>query len=437
MRSVATSRNVPGRFELATQARQDYAAPLDGLLTLHVNLHDEVTTGQRLFSLDSQAWRELKQSAAAARARVAQTSASVVEASANLERAPLAGRMAEFRSDAGLRHKDSLRLAVDAAAREVEEMANIHARFGGKQIELNESRTRLANAKASLREAEEESIDQDREILRLASEASSVFRPGPVLMAELEARRSEWTAAQEELESILQSIHALRHYSASPTLHQDQDQNDTGPLVIRSRNAGIVRGLTLASGSRVGPPTTVLMVVDRQGVVFRSIASQADQQIFRPGQRARIYSPDDASRTRTLPALVGLSPEASFRTRSFDLLLLPQGRADWAVDGVGAEAEVTLSESEETMPTIPRAALTRDGLQQVYFLRDRSNPDKVIRQVADPGPSNEDWISLESGVSEGDEVVVGGLHQLKIATQLNKSMTGHFHADGTYHEGED
>jgi len=40
-------------------------------------------------------------------------------------------------------------------------------------------------------------------------------------------------------------------------------------------------------------------------------------------------------------------------------------------------------------------------------------------------------------VKEGDEVVLNGLYQLMVATSGSIQKGGHFHADGTFHEGDE
>jgi hypothetical protein len=48
-------------------------------------------------------------------------------------------------------------------------------------------------------------------------------------------------------------------------------------------------------------------------------------------------------------------------------------------------------------------------------------------------------VIVQSGLAEGDEVVVDGLYELKLATSQAGGAVkgGHFHADGTFHaDGE-
>ena len=46
------------------------------------------------------------------------------------------------------------------------------------------------------------------------------------------------------------------------------------------------------------------------------------------------------------------------------------------------------------------------------------------------------WVALLSGVRDGDQIVLDGAFQLMLATSGSIQKGGHFHSDGTYHEGE-
>ncbi len=86
---------------------------------------------------------------------------------------------------------------------------------------------------------------------------------------------------------------------------------------------------------------------------------------------------------------------------------------------------------------MPLHAVVRDGLTPIIFKRDPKDPDKVIRMEADLGIDDGRWVVVKSGVKEGDEVVLDGVYQLMLATSGTAAKGGHFHSDGTFHEGED
>jgi multidrug efflux pump subunit AcrA (membrane-fusion protein) len=111
-------------------------------------------------------------------------------------------------------------------------------------------------------------------------------------------------------------------------------------------------------------------------------------------------------------------------------------QAAWDRAGVAASVEVTLAGGAEEL-AIPTSAIVRDGTVSVIFRRDPANADKVIRMEADLGVSDGRWTVIQSGVKQGDEIVIGGNYQLMLATSGSAPKGGHFHSDGTYHEGED
>ena len=61
----------------------------------------------------------------------------------------------------------------------------------------------------------------------------------------------------------------------------------------------------------------------------------------------------------------------------------------------------------------------------------------MIRIEADLGAEDGRYVELKSGVKTGDEVVEDGAYQLMLASSAVDRRGGHFHADGTFHEGED
>ena len=97
---------------------------------------------------------------------------------------------------------------------------------------------------------------------------------------------------------------------------------------------------------------------------------------------------------------------------------------------------MVIDESGATELAIPLAAVQRDGLVPVIFRRAPDNPGQAIRLEADLGLDDGRWIEVLSGVGEGDEIVLDGGFQLMLATSGTIQQGGHFHADGTYHEGE-
>jgi len=206
-------------------------------------------------------------------------------------------------------------------------------------------------------------------------------------------------------------------------------------LTVYARAAGIVAPERLAQGAAVSERDAVLATVDPARVRFRATALHGDLGRWQDGAKAALV-PIAASHTAALPARICLGLEADPRTRTVDLIAWPLGaeRPLWARAGLAAVLEITRAGGNEEL-AIPLAATVRDGLKPILFRRDPADPDQVIRVDADLGADDGVWVQVLSGLREGDSVVVGGIYPLLLSGAGAAAKGGHFHADGTFHEG--
>ena len=135
-------------------------------------------------------------------------------------------------------------------------------------------------------------------------------------------------------------------------------------------------------------------------------------------------------------ATMTIALEAHPLERTFTLLAAPQEAAPWIRPGISAFLEIVVESTDAPALAIPRSAILQDGLTHVFFRRDPNDPNKAIRVEADMGVSDGRWIVLNSGVMRGDEVVLAGAYELKLAFEQSGTPQagGHMHADGTFHE---
>ena len=118
---------------------------------------------------------------------------------------------------------------------------------------------------------------------------------------------------------------------------------------------------------------------------------------------------------------------------------IPDG-APKARPGERASADCVLDASAPESFAVPTAAIVRNGLDPVVFVRDEHDADTFLAVPVVPGASGSGWTAI-TGLDDPDaEVVTDGVYELKLALAAqsgNKKAAGHFHADGTFHEGED
>lgn len=266
-----------------------------------------------------------------------------------------------------------------------------------------------------------------------------------VYSTRIAAARAEAATAEERFERLLAHASTLTGLSVAELRAETEGVArwrllDRVP--IRATTGGVVREVDAATGTWVAESTEVVHVVQPRTLRFRARALQADLlDRLRDGQPVAIVPPEGrgaARRAAPVQGTVRVGVTGDPIARTTDVFVDFVDPPEWARPQVVALADVVVAGSDTAEElAIPTRAVITDGLEKVFFRRDPSDPDTVIRVVADLGPTDGRWTTVLSGLAEGDEVVVDGVYPLKLATTGRKVEAGHFHADGTWHEGED
>ena len=380
-RAVSRTLRFPGRFELPPTARRECRTPVGGTIELLVSQYQRVEAGTPLYRVDSAAWRDLSERIVSVEAKVAS--------------------MGPLR-EAHRLHEQALEEKVTLWRERLRQLEELRVAGGGGATQLTEARTTLTATQADLADV----MEKD---------------------AALEAEQKQ---AEAELRSLQARRDQLRRV-AGQAAAIDVD------FVVHAPAAGVVESLLVTPGGLIEEHGHVLTMVQPERLRFRATALQADLGRLRDGLACTVVPPQGGTVTATSPAAgelrIGLAADPVDRT--IDLMMEPTSPVTWAKAGVAAHLEVTLEGGGEEL-AIPLAAVVRDGATPHVFRRDPKNPDRAIRLEADLGVSDGRWISILSGVKEGDEVVVSGHYQLMLALSGTATKGGHFHADGTFHAEE-
>jgi multidrug efflux pump subunit AcrA (membrane-fusion protein) len=377
-RQVAQTIRVPGAFELQPLARHEYRMILPGRVELLVNQYERVEQSQPLFRFQSPEWIELQRELIAGEQAIETILAEIEVGKA---------KSAEARRKLELIREriDSLASADFKNANLEAEAAELESRLPRLDAELHLAETRLTGARGTLRNT-----------LHRAAIAAGI------------------TEEQE-----------VPAYLAIDWIE------------VRALEAGVIETLAVTDGAFVEVSAPVLSTVDPERVRFRASALQGDLPGFVNATEARIVPPrsPDVPIGESVEATLTIGLEAHPEERTFTLLATPEKHAAWIRPGISAYLEVVVQSTESPALAIPRSAIVQDGLAHVFFRRDPGNPNQAIRVEADTGVSDGRWVVLHSGVGRGDEVVLAGAYELKLATQASglNQKGGHFHADGSFH----
>ncbi len=410
-RSVSRTLRVPGRFELIPTARREYRVPAAGKVELLVQQYQRAETGTPLYRLDSPRWRELQRELTDADAAVKLAQAG-------------ADSIGPF-MEAHVRHHTEIQNAVDLWTQRVEALEQLHAAGGARGDEVSQAGAALATARTDFAET----LEKEAELLARQREV-----------------KAQLDAATSRAAILLESAASLTARTANDLAALDGEKprwQTIGQIEVVALSPGVVDSLHTISGSFVEQGAGVLTTVQPDQVRFRAHGLQSDLGRLADGLPAMVVAPQGGSLggSERIAGTLTLAPTADAERRTIELVMTPAAGAplpNWARAGVSAFLEVVVGgNGGEDDLAIPLACIARDGTQSIIFRRDPADPDKAIRMEADLGVDDGRWVVIRSGVAEGNEIVLDGVYQLMVATSGSITKGGHFHPDGTFHEGED
>lgn len=415
-RRVEATLRTPGRFEFLPTARREYRTSLAGRVEILVDQFDTVQPGTPLYQIDSPAWRSLQR---------------------DLTDAELAIERLTFRRDsydplrkAHHNHEQQLTRVIEIHNQRIAQLEALAIAGGGRLAELTEARGTAAAAQADLAEVLEKEAELE------ADEAETI---------------SGLAAARSSRELLLDTAATLTGLSTETLTETVESPRGQHPrwrtltsIQVTAREPGIVESLGLTDGAWADEKTPVVTTLQPDRIRFHASALQSDLGRLRDGLPARIVTPQitriagaiDMSQTMTGTLSIGLSGDPDDRT--IDIFVVPDTLAPWARAGITSQLEIITDETAAPVLAVPNAAIQTDGLERVIFRRDPADPNRAIRLQADLGLSDGRWTAVNSGLRTGDEVVLDGAFQLMLASaNAGQDAGGHFHADGTFHSGED
>lgn len=392
-RAVAQTLRLAGHFGLPRAARLPHHTALAGVVRIHVAPLDHVTQGQLLASVSSPTLLE---------------------------------------------HRHELHVASDGIGAARDAVAVTSAKLG----EATAAVSRLRRRNARLDAAGAPNAD-------LAANEAAQRQRVRVLRAELRAKRHEVTRAEHRFEAELLAFSSLLGVSPDTLREEGEPDGEHGEekprweivdeVAVHATRPGVVSDVAVSTGAWVEAGAKLVELRDTSAVWLVARALNEDVRRLKDGQRVQVI-PSGRSATSAIPPIpgtlrIGLTGDEVGRTVPVYVTL--ERTEDWVRPGTPAFVEVVVRGGGDTEVAIPNGALVRDGLQDVFFRRDPADPDKVIRVEADTGTSDGRWVVVYSGIAAGEEVVVDGAYELKLASTAKPSATGHFHADGTFHAGDD
>ena len=411
-RRVAKTVRLPGVFEIPEDGKRAYGARMAGTVEILVTRFQTVEPGTALFTIDGPEWRRVKSDLVDNETRIAAASADITAVDAMI--AAESVRVVEVRT------------GIDVLKARVALLEGLRTSGGAREDDIAAAKAALVEMKIKAAESSAREAELRAKRIEAVNRVDAGNARTAILLDAASALSGMSTA---ELTAVSKETPALPRWKS------------LARLVVKATDAGLIETVDAMSGAVVAEGAGVVTVVKPERLRFKAAVLQSDLEKVAGVSRGVVVRPTEGGApSATVVGDVSIAPVAGASKRTFDVLLSPKS-ADalpaWACSGAHAFLELTqTSEAADDALAVPLRCIVKDGTTAVFFRRDPADPDKAIRVEADLGPNDGRWVVVQSGVAEGNEIVADGVHQLLVATSGSITKGGHFHPDGTFHEGD-
>jgi multidrug efflux pump subunit AcrA (membrane-fusion protein) len=244
----------------------------------------------------------------------------------------------------------------------------------------------------------------DQEKLQLSIEEAEMEYAEATRQVELEAESDESSLALSQYSYNYQLRHRGRHRVDLDhhTLHAPMD----GKVVLRSvtRNGEFTQ---VRQGDEVSPGQPFMRVVDLSALQMEGILNQADSEIVRRGQKARVRFdayPDLVldGHVESVGTIAMTGRRVNYHVRRIPVRIAIEGTDPRVFPDLTASADVVIGEQQNSL-IIPRDAVQESGGKQLVYVM---QGETVVPREVEIGAYGNTQVSVISGLQEGEQVAV-------------------------------
>ncbi len=294
-------------------------------------------------------------------------------------------------------------------ARVAGRLEKLHVNYTGDHIDAGQALAEIYSP--ALYAAQAELLAAVRGLDAVQGARPNVISDARATLAAVRRRLQLWGMGEDQIDDIIAG----------------QTVNDR--LLLRAPVSGVVLRKDAVEGQflKIGSPLYTLADLDWVWVVLK--ARESDLSSLRQGQQVEFTVRAWASRVFT-GEIIFIDPVVHEKSRSVDLRVAVANHAGLLKPGMLVRATVSTALDAAGMPivneadalaplVIPVTAPLRTGDRAVVYVRDpqQTAPTFTGRQVQ-LGPRAGDFYVVESGLEEGEEVVVQGNFKIDSALQI-------------------
>lgn len=190
-------------------------------------------------------------------------------------------------------------------------------------------------------------------------------------------------------------------------------QLSLGDYVIKAPSNGVLTNLTVREGSYLQAGTVIGVVQQPERIVIEVKLTENAAALVRGKQELVFYSANEASEKLTAH-INSLDLFANPTTRLFAMELEADNPNGIIKPGSRVQVQLT-TEDEENVVAIPSLSVVREGDETFVFVANGSIAEKRKIEL---GRMNGSYQEVLSGLSESEQLIVSGQHQLADQEQI-------------------
>jgi cobalt-zinc-cadmium efflux system membrane fusion protein len=282
-----------------------------------------------------------------------------------------------------------------------------------------------------------ELVEAQRSSLEAAKTALEAAVRRDELRAALRQKDLRLTQVQVRLDQRLSAFSVLTGHSVDELLKSTDGMQlwrTFTSLKVRAPARGTVVEVPVSRGEDVTDGAPLLVLLDVTRLRFRGWVPESDLLSLRTGALVQVELPGGMERITT--ELLRPLPLADAVTRQIRIEADVANLDGILPEGLSATAYVRVAKSLNEEVVVAEACVVRHGLELIVFRRDPKDPGFVVRTPVELGLRAAGKVEVLAGLLAGDSVVQKGIYQLKQTGVGRAQQEGHFHADGSFHDGE-
>ncbi len=237
--------------------------------------------------------------------------------------------------------------------------------------------------------------------------------------AELIRARALHALAKDELERQQRlGKHSVASEADLDRASAEERRSYAGLLEARARLAytritspfdGLVNALDLDPGAYVQPGTRIAEILDISHVELTVLVGDRQIPALTPGVAARVrVDPLGNQLFEGRIVRVGRAPQGN--TQRYPVVVALDNSRGLLFPGMLAQVQIEVGTAQRIR--VPARALLREFELDYVFVLDEADASRRVRVATRPIPFRPDQVEIESGLSEGDRIVVTAVHQL-------------------------